>query len=248
MLIGGSKGPPRLAVPVPIGVPLNIGQDTRSWLTLPGEGIDDTHAQMMLQEDARLRVKHVGGADGGTWINRARIHEGVLREEDTLIIGPYRLNLRRQGALPAAGSDGAPDVILEDEASETALRGEAESHVSIIDAVAPRQTVRWVICSVMLLGAAGYLGWWMLSPHFSKDMPTGTLYRCPVDGSVFRGEWTGGPPKCPQCGALCLGTLRYKTEKSESPDVTTSAPASKPSAAAPPEARKPKPRENGGGS
>jgi len=228
LLVGGSKAPPRLAVPVPVGVRLTIGRAAGCWLTLPGDAVEENHTELILQ-DARLRVKHVGPA-GGTWINRARIAEGVLREDDTLVIGPYRLQLGRQGSLPAAQGSDVPDVILEEEQPIEAVDEEepqaaTDEALSRADEQAPKQTLKWAVCIVAIVGALGSLSWWWLAPRFSKEMPTGTVYHCPVDGTVFRGEWRGGPPKCPQCGALCLGTLRYKSEKADGSAAVTTAPS-----------------------
>jgi hypothetical protein len=214
-----------------MGIRLTIGRGAECWLTLPGEEVEERHAELMLQ-DARVRVKHLGRS-GATWINRARIAEGVLRENDTLAIGPYRLRLGRQAELdnaaPAILSEGLNEGPEDEpEADEEAAHDAVAETPGLIDEQAPRQTLRWTISIAATVGAMGFLGWWWLAPRFSSDMPSETVYRCPGDGTVFRAEWRSGPPKCPQCGALCLGSLRYKSESSGTGGGGAAPPGSQP--------------------
>lgn len=227
LLIGGRKGPSRAAVPIPRDVRLSIGNTPAQWLTLPGEDIGDPHAEIMLGADDKLRVFHAQG-HGGTWINTASIHEGVLRPQDSLFIGPYRLRVTTERPTKDmdAGADDRREPVLESASEE----GESTKTPLIrheADEAEPVAKGRFIVAGVVATLAIAYLGWWLIAPKFSKEMPSSTFYRCPADGTVVRGGWDGGFPKCPQCGALCVGGLRYKAEKSEvSP--TTTAPTSQP--------------------
>ncbi len=221
LLIGGRKGPSRAAVPIPRDVKLSIGNTPAQWLTLPGEDIGDPHAEILLGADDKLRVFHAQG-HGGTWINTASIHEGVLRPQDSLFIGPYRLRVTTERPTKDmdAGADDRREPVIEPvsadrESTKTPLI------VHDTDEVIPASKGRYIVAGVVATLAISYLGWWLIAPKFSKEMPSSTFYRCPADGTVVRGGWDDGFPKCPQCGALCVGGLRYKAEKSEVSPTTT---------------------------
>ena len=218
LVIGGRQGEPRLAVPVPREQKLEVGCKPACFLTLPGDEISEVHAELKLDSNARLTIRHIGD-ETATWINRSKILEGVLRAEDALFIGPYRLAIRSQADLV---SRAAADVIVEDEDGEPAEPagddGEDEIPIPLTEGVKSRQgRIRLGISIAAIVGALGYLGFWLLGPSFSKDMPNQTVYRCPVDGTIIRAEWVNGPPKCPHCGALCLGNLKYKEDTGDNP-------------------------------
>ena len=101
LTVGGQTGAPRLAIPIPLGVAVTLGRSPSGWLSLPGEDIEDAQTELQVAEDGRVLVKHMAG-DGGTWINRARVVEGVLGEKDRLRIGPYVMGLLTHDAIIAS--------------------------------------------------------------------------------------------------------------------------------------------------
>ncbi len=228
LLVGGRQGPPRAALPIPRDIKLTIGSTPDQWLTLPGDEIGSPHAEIMLGADDKLRVWHAKGATG-TWINAASIHEGVLRPQDSLFIGPYRLRVslddpskktaKQRSRAADSLEETEPTIVIED-ASDTDDSSDVIGRPDRDDGPTVSKG-RIVLIAAVLMLALGYLTWWLMAPKFSKDMPTETNYRCPADGTVVRGGWQDGFPKCPQCGALCVGGLRYKAERTDGPPPTT---------------------------
>lgn len=218
LTIGGVSGPPRLAVPVPTGMKLTIGAAADCWLALPGEGVDEKQAELKLAEDARLTVRHIG-ADGRTWINKSRIHSGVLQAGDTLRIGPYHMRLRGPEELAALAAEAAAEIVVEEEADDEPppprKRKEREdvfSDEAIESGWSTGQKLRAGVSLLLILAAGGYLAKTYLLSAAGSDMPDDTEYRCPIDGTKFRAPWKEGSAYCPQCGQLCLGAMRYKPE------------------------------------
>lgn len=213
IVIGGERGPPRLAVPVPRGTPLTVGRAAGCWLVLPGEEVAERHAELLLPTGAGLKIRHLDGeGERETWINQASVIAGTLREEDTLRIGPYVLTLRRQDALPSGADHQAPEtVIVTDEDVEEdegpSLVGSMETDRQRGEGETGGRKLRVIISSVVILGSLFYLARTMLFPGVSSDMPTDVECRCPVDGTVFRAPWTEPLPQCPQCGHLVLGRI-----------------------------------------
>lgn len=111
--VGGQTGAPRLAVPMPIGLPLTLGRSPKCWMSIPGDEIEDIQAEIQIGEGNRVEVKHLAG-DSGTWINRARVAAGVLSEDDKLRIGPYVLRRVAHSAVVASTQAALePDVEVE---------------------------------------------------------------------------------------------------------------------------------------
>lgn len=246
LTVGGQTGPPRLAVPVPVNVALSVGSSAAGFLSLPGEEISESHAELKIEEDGRLLVKHVAG-DSGTWINRAKIITGVLGKEDRLRVGPYVIRRQTTAALTEQASASLePEVVVEIEADEAPrkkpgrrrpINDEPEVIVEVEDeatSVDPptgdepdyredgwtgRQKIRAGVCAVLILAAAGYLAKTYFMPSVSAEMPELTVFYCPADGSAVRGKWSSatGAPICPQCGQRCVGELKYKAEPTDTP-------------------------------
>ncbi len=228
LIVGGSKGPPRLAVPIPREKQLTIGSAPDGWLVLPSDDVAPKHADLTLRDDLCLVVRHVSGA-AGTWINRARILSGVVHEKDTLRVGPFVMALRKQSQLVEILAASAREiVIVEEEDSEFSekplARGAARGldDAILVDETPKRPTIRIAASIGIIILAGGLLARTYLWPGVSQDMPSDTEYRCPVDGAVFRADWGAGPAKCPQCGQLCFGSLGFMKEPPGGRPLTTS--------------------------
>ncbi len=238
LIVGGRTGPPRLAVPIPIGPPLKIGAGPDGWLVLPGDDVAEAHAELTLQADMRLTVRHLSG-DGGTWVNRAKIISGVVNEEDTLRVGAFFMRLRTQAALAAVDGADVPDVVVvEEEGGVDETYDDVETIASFKRPYEPSersigQKARRLVSVLVILGAGVYLARALIGPGVSPEMPQDTEYHCPVDGTVFRASWSVGTPKCPNCGQLCFGSMGHRPKPIERP--TTS------SASTEPETHSPKP-------
>ncbi len=212
LLLFDDDGAPRCAVPIPIGVPLALGSADNSWLRLTGPEVRPAHAQLSLTADRRLSVRHVGGP-AATWINRARIIEGVLKDGDLLRLGGHQLTAAaHRAALTAARAAGGA-VVVEDE------EGESESAVElypVAPAAAPpagavRRRALWIgVTAAAFLGATFSVARTTILPRLNSPMPTETEYRCPADGTTFRAAWASKPPACPQCGSPCFGLMKYR--------------------------------------
>ncbi|MEE8384823.1 MAG: FHA domain-containing protein [Dehalococcoidia bacterium] len=210
---------------------MKIGRATDCWLVLPGDDVAEAQAEITLQTDRRLTVRHLGG-DSGTWKNRARIISGVLREEDILRIGTYLLRLRTQASLPETdGAELQAVVVVEEnlaaEAPEDTETGEMlERSGQFADgSFGPR--ARRIVCIVIVALAAIYWVSSMVGSGLSPDMPRETAYHCPVDGTVWRASWSAGPPKCPDCGQLCFGSISYQPKPTSRPATSTAPTATK---------------------
>jgi hypothetical protein len=255
LLVGRSGGDPELALPIPVGQTVKVGAREGLWLVL--EGIEPVQAQLTLEADGRMSIKDVAHVHN-TWINRAKILTGVITPGDVLVIGDWRLALRADSARKAATPTIDPDmveVVVEDAddatGSEPAIEDERPD-TSSDDYISGESTRRWKIRSMACIGiicaAAAYWAWALgFSTSVSVEMPETTLYRCPADGTLFRGSWKEGSAKCPQCGALCFGTLKYKPESTGRAKPTSIptrndervAPSSSPTTKKKPTARKP---------
>jgi hypothetical protein len=226
LLVGGEEGPARLAVPIPIATPLIIGGASEAWLPLPANGVDGAHVEVSLQRGARLGVRHIGDPGSATWINRARVASGVMGEADTLRVGPFRLRVTPQSRLLLAGMAAEPEVIVDDEAPARGAQAGDEDEGDLILSTpgGPRSTrekLRIAVCAAIIVAAGGYLARTLVWPPSPPDMPADTEFQCNVDGTRFRAAWEGGPPKCPQCGQLCLGGVNYQPEKLHPPPATS---------------------------
>ena len=240
LTVGGQTGAPRLAVPIPVGIGLTLGRSPSGWLSLPGEDIEDSQTELQIGEDGRVLVKHMAG-DGGTWINRARIVEGVLGEKDRLRIGPYVMGLLTHDAIIASVQASIEeDVEVEiEESGPKAARGKGKRSEPEDDADLDRevrrasadegddgglvdyqsgwstgQKIRMVVSVALILGVSGYLAKGYFFPPISEEMPSETVFYCPADGTPVKSEWsaTAGAPKCPVCGQRCVGELKYKSQ------------------------------------
>lgn len=222
LIIGGQDGSARLAAPIPINEPLRVGRSAALWLSLPGEDVADEQAELLLRSDGRLEVRHLAG-DGGTWIDRAKIAKGVLVEGKHLLIGPYVLRMAphtKVRAVLAAASE--PEVIIEE--GDGGGEEEVETPGGAGDIAAAGgggwrnwtkgQRVRAAICALVVLSGGALLAKSYVWPSVSEEMPTDTVFYCPVDGTEVRGRWTSssGAPVCPRCGQRCVGELKYKPE------------------------------------
>lgn len=255
LALGGQTGPPRLAVPVPVGVAMRIGRAASGFLCLPGEEVEEAQTELCVEEDGRVHVKHLAG-DSGTWINRAKILTGIFGMEDRLRIGPYVMRLMTHGAVQQQLEVGIePEVIIEAEAEveprarrkpgrrrphdaepEVIIEEADEEVVAPADDLSPEdgrwstgQKVRMVASALVVLAAAVFLGRSYIWPPVSDEMPVETTFYCPADGIPVKGRWTAasGAPICPQCGQRCVGELKYKAEPTDAPPeaATTSGPA-----------------------
>ena len=218
LAVGGQTGEPRLAVPMPIGLPLTLGRSPKCWLSVPGDEIEDLQAEITVGDGGRVEVKHLAG-DSGTWINRARIATGVLWENDKLRIGPFVMRLLAHNAVLAATQAALePDVVVEietDEAPPAESRGArkkrapveaADEDFDFRDEQAPAsdaredlidyregwsggQKIRLIVCIVLILAASGYLAKAFFFPAVSEEMPDQTVFYCRVDGTAGQGDW-----------------------------------------------------------
>jgi hypothetical protein len=226
LTVGGQTGAPRLAVPIPVGIGLTLGRSPSGWLSLPGEDIEDAQTELQIAEDARVVVKHLAG-DGGTWINRARIVEGVLCDKDRLRIGPYVMGLLGHDAIIASvqasiEDDVEVEVEIEDSAPKAA-RGKAKRSEPEDDADLDRevrrasadegddgglvdyqsgwstgQKIRMVVSVALILGVTGYLAKGYFFPPISEEMPSETVFYCPADGTPVKSEWSASAG-APKC-------------------------------------------------
>lgn len=254
LAVGGQKGPPRLAVPMPREIAVPLGSSARGFLSLPGEEISDVHAEVKIEVDGRLHVKHVAG-DSGTWINRAKIITGVVGPNDRLRIGPYVMRiLTTREVTEMSSEEESPEVVVEEETetppprpgrrgraarsepeeiAETAGAAEAEEDSPTGDEPDYReegwtrgQRVRAGVSVLLIVLAAGYVAKTYFWPAVSAEMPEQTVFYCPADGTPVRGQWTSasGAPMCPQCGQRCVGELKYKAEPTNPPASAESTP------------------------
>lgn len=227
-----------LAAPLPLDAALKLGSASGSWIVLPGEAADARQVEMKLGADGGLVVKHVGrDKSKGTWINQARIYSGVLHDGDVLKIGDWSARLMAHGAVLALHRPVERDVIVEEPVDDEAPPP-AESAVPIpLDAAESKRTrgrsLRIVVSLVMILFSGLYLMRSMIWPGVSAEMPRETTFYCPADGTVFRAAWSSGSPRCPQCGQVCMGPIRYKPESDPRKPQTTK-PASRQTASAKP--------------
>lgn len=223
-VIGGDGETAIQAVPIPLEIPLKIGSAAGSWIVLPAEIADDRQVDLALKPDAGLTVRHVGRDKAkGTWINQARILSGVLHDGDVLRIGPWTARLMAHSAVLAMSRPVDCDVVVEEEGyEEEAAADSAEPvYVDTAEAGVPRtRTLRITGCIVVIFFAGLYLMRSMIWPGVSTEMPRETTFYCPADGTIFRAAWSAGPPKCPQCGQICLGPIRYKPESNSRKPTT----------------------------
>lgn len=223
---------PHMATPVAAGKKLRIGAAPNLWLHLEGDGIAPAHVEIRLIEAQKIHVRHLA-AEGKTWIDRAVVLEGAVGPDNELRIGDYAMRVGSTNVVQRiANADAAPVVVDE---------GDDWSDAEDERPRAPRRASRFSDWStglklralgLVLLTAAslGFLSWTYFFPSVSAEMPADTAYTCPRDGTEFRGLWSEGPPKCPSCGALCFGSVRYDIS-SESVGVATSQPADMPAPA-----------------
>lgn len=246
LVVDGENGAITLAVPIPLEVTLKIGSANGSWIVLSKEIADDRQAELTYKNGGGLVVRHTAQDKAkGTWVNQARILSGVLHDGDVLKIGPWAARLMAHAAVLALGKTVDRGIVVEEEFEEA--EEPAAAPVVYDDAAETNQprfrTLRVTVCIVVFVFAGLYLARFMFWPGVSTEMPTQTTFRCPADGSEIRAGWVNGPPKCPQCGQLCLGPMRY------TPDVTKrtpppTKPASEPSVSAAPTTR---PAKSGSG-
>ncbi len=212
LVVGGSDGPPRLAVPIPMGETLKVGSGSDCWLALPGDDVAGVHAELTLrEEDRQLAVRHVGGASG-SWIDAAKVLTGVLHEgEEVLRIGAYQIALCSQALLPSVEGADIPEVVIEED-DEGAKPDEAEEAEEfrrpyVASELTLGQSIRRVACVLVIVVVGAYITRSVLFPGVPPEMPKETEFRCPADGTVFRAGWSSTPPKCPSCGQYCYGSM-----------------------------------------
>lgn len=216
---------PQLAVALPVGQVLAVGNRQGCWLRLSADGIGPRHAELELRSDQRISVRHVEG-DAGTWINRARILSGFLKEGDVLRIGPYGLTLATHAAVRAGCGEvevgGREAPAAED---EPGWRGGPAIGEAAVESPWTLGRRVWAIGCVAVIVLAG----WLLIRRFvwtgSAEMPTETVYSCPVDGTLVRAAWGREPPRCPKCGQACFGSPTQRVAILR-PPAATSGPAS----------------------
>jgi hypothetical protein len=218
LLLGRADGNAEHAMPVPAGQTLKIGSRDGCWLVL--DGIEPVQTQMTLEPDGRISIKDVAN-DHNTWINRAKILTGVIGPGDALSIGGWRLAIRGEGKKKPAPPKIDPamvEVVVEDDdatGNQPAIDDDATTESrdeDISGESARRLKIRSAVSIGILCAAAAYWAWMLGFAASPADMPETTVYRCPADGTLFRGSWQEGSAKCPQCGALCFGSLKYKPE------------------------------------
>ncbi|HKQ47808.1 MAG TPA: FHA domain-containing protein [Phycisphaerae bacterium] len=233
LVVGGDNGSVTLAVPIPMEVPLKIGSANGSWIVLSKDIADDRQAELTYKKGGGLAVRHTARDKAkGTWVNQARILSGVLHDGDVLKIGPWAARLMAHPAVLALSRTVDRGVVVEEEFEEA---DEPTTAPVVYDdaAVADRpklRTLRVTACIIVILFAGLYMARFLLWPGVSEDMPNQTTFYCPADGSAIRAGWNNGPPKCPQCGQLCLGPMRFTPETTKRTPPTTQ-PTSKASSA-----------------
>ena len=246
LVVGGDNGSVNLAVPIPLEVPLKIGSANGSWIVLSKDIADDRHAELTYKKDGGLAVRHTSQDKAkGTWVNQARILSGVLHDGDVLKIGPWAARLMAHPAVMALSRTENRGVVVEEEFEEA--EEPAQAPVVYDDTAVPGRpklrTLRVTACIIVIVFAGLYMTRFLFWPGVSEDMPTQTTLYCPADGSANRAGWNNGPPKCPQCGQLCLGPMRYTPDSTKRPPTTT--PAGKTSSTSPPKSSSPKSNPGG---
>jgi hypothetical protein len=218
-VVGNDGESAECAIPIPLGMPLKIGSAAGSWIVVPSEVADDSQVELTQRPDGGLAVRHQGKDKAkGTWINQARILTGVLHDGDVLRLGSWTAQLTAHAAVLAMLKPVDCDVVVEEAVYEEEPAAEPAGPV-YTDTVEPGgsrfRTLQVSGCLVVILFAGLYLMRSTIWPGVSSEMPRETTYHCPVDGTVFRAAWTGSTPRCPQCGQLCIGPMRYKAETDE---------------------------------
>lgn len=218
VLVGPRDGTPTLARPLLADQPLAVGSDKGCWLRINGNAVQPKNTELRVDVDRRVHVRHIA-EEGRTWIDRAAVLEGVLQFDNELRVGQNVIRLSTTSTLQRlAAADAAPVVIESDESG--AAGGEGEFYEE--ESRAPRrqrpglladfstgQKVRALI-SVLIVVVAGYFtARLVFFPKVTDDMPTYTVYTCPVDGTKVRAKWSDGPPKCPECGQIIAGAVDY---------------------------------------
>jgi len=234
LLVAAAGNAPYVAIAIPRGEPLKIGKDQRSWLQLNDKSVDPAHAEIRLDPPSKITVKNLS-TTGGTWINRCKVHTGVLGESDEMRIGGYRLAPASHVAIAAGRRAEVSGVLIEtDDADEPEATDSNDVIVESDDAMpvdivaadeenrdlisgalldqSEKATARrrwiWIACLVAVIVASA--GWYLktsMFPALSAEMPVETEYRCPIDGTVFRAAWSRDPPACPKCGSRAFGMM-----------------------------------------
>jgi len=224
---------PHLATPLPVGKKLKLGAANNLWLRLEGDGVGELHAELQLKEVQRIHVTHRAD-DGKTWIDKAVVLEGVVGPDNELRIGDYAMRvgstmvvqrIAKADALPVLVVDEFGDELDEVEPQEKKRARPARSAGRFAE-WSTRQKATLIGATLLTVASLAYLGWVFMYPSVSDQMPADTAYTCPRDGTQFRGAWDAGPPKCPNCGALCFGSVRY--DVSTQPGETATQPGETP--------------------
>lgn len=234
ILIGLRDGTPTLALPLLDQQALVLGSDDACWLTLSGEGVEPRNTELRVDVDRRVHVRHVGD-DGRTWIDRAAVSEGVLEFDNELRIGENVIRLSSTATLRRiAAADAAPVVIESDDGAfgdadddyyEEESREPRRRRGGLLEDWSTGQKVR-ALASIGVVAIAGFFtARSVFFPHQSDDMPSDTVFTCPVDGTTFRGSWSQGTPNCPECGQLIFGSINYDEIPVKKAEPITSAPA-----------------------
>lgn len=230
LVVEGMNGTMTLAVPIPLDVPLKIGSAEGSWFGLPRDIADERQVELTLKPEGGLSLRHTGKDKAkGTWINQARVLSGVLHVGDVLKIGPWEARVAAHPVVLAMSKQADRGVIVDEDVQEEEDEKTAAAPVydDAVETGKPRfSALRVTLCLVVIAFAGLYLMRSMIWPGISDDMPRETTYYCPADGSEIRASWSSGPPKCPQCGQLCLGPMRYKPV-SNAPAPPTTKPETK---------------------
>src|SRR5262245_40077142 len=80
---------------IPVNTDCIIGSGQGSWLMLPGGEVAGDHCRIRMDRHGVLTVYNLGSAQG-TWIDQARIVEGILESGQDLRLGFYRLRVEKQ--------------------------------------------------------------------------------------------------------------------------------------------------------
>ncbi len=219
------------AVSIPLNVPLKIGSAAGSWIVVPPAMADDRQVELTLKPDTAALIKHVGkDKSKGTWINQARILSGVLHDGDVLRIGSWSVRLLAHSVVLALSKPIDCHVVPDEEHEELAETPAAPVFAGEQDVGTSRtRALKITAMAVVTLFAWLFVMRSMVWPGVSTEMPRETTFYCAADGTVFRAQWSNGPPKCPHCGQVCLGPIRYKPEAD--PRRPTSMPKSETSTA-----------------